>query len=269
LPELALKLVEVAYTYAPGRRPLEALASVSLEVAKGEFISVVGPSGCGKTTLLRLIAGLVQPTSGHLYLAGPGPVGFVFQSAALMPWRTVLQNVMLPLEVGPGPKPPPRAREARARELIWLVGLEGFEDAYPRELSQGMQQRAALARALMNDPALLLLDEPFASLDLLSREKMNEELQRVWLARPSTVLMVTHSIDEAVFLSDRVVVLSQRPGQVRGIFAIPFERPRSAWLRFRSDFAALASAIRQAIDGADASAEPAERDARARSPRSG
>jgi len=243
----ALRLSEVTYTYSPGLRPLEALSRVDLEVYRGEFVTLVGPSGCGKTTLLRLVAGLAHPTAGEIeILAGDGGgVGFVFQGGALMPWRTVCANIELPLELAGVAS---QRRRARAREMMELVGLAGFEDSYPRQLSGGMRQRVALARALADDPALLLLDEPFASLDAFSRERMNEELQRIWLANSKTVVMVTHDIQEAVYLSDRVVVMSQRPGRVKGVFTVPFEHPRPADIRYDREFAALAQHIRQAAD---------------------
>lgn len=244
----ALMLRGVSYVYCPGQQPLEALAEVDLDVEEGEFMALVGPSGCGKTTLLRLVAGLVSPTTGEIVLTGRrgGRVGFVFQSGALMPWRTVRENIRLPLEVG-GRRPDDR--EQRIAELVELVGLAGFEGSYPRELSGGMKQRVALARVLADDPDLLLLDEPFASLDAFSRDRMNEELQRIWMARPMTVMMVTHSIQEATFLADKVVVLSHRPGRVRGIFDVPFPRPRSQVLRYDREFVELSERIRFAADG--------------------
>ncbi len=246
MPDTALSLVNVTYTYAPGERPLEALAEVNLTVETGEFVSLVGPSGCGKTTLLRLVAGLAQPTGGKIEVPrGDGRAGFVFQTGALMPWRTVWQNIVLPLELAGVDV---ARRRVRGQEMIALVGLEGFEDAYPRELSGGMRQRVALGRALADDPSLLLLDEPFGSLDAFSREKMNEELQRVWMTSGKTVLMVTHSIEESLFLSDRVVVLSQRPGRVKGIFDVPFPRPRSTEVRYLPEFSSLAGSIRRAIE---------------------
>jgi NitT/TauT family transport system ATP-binding protein len=256
LPGFAVRLRGLAYTYAATRAPLEALAEVSLEIGKGEFVSLVGPSGCGKTTLLRLVAGLAEPSAGSIELGDPGRgVGYVSQSAALLPWRNVNGNIALPLELLRWPSA--RLRE-RVRELVALVGLEGFETSYPRQLSGGMQQRVALARALAHNPALLLLDEPFASLDALSREHMNEELQRVWLASGNgdaaevkTVLMVTHSIDEAVFLSDRIVILSHRPGTVRQVIADDLARPRLAATRESPQFVELAAQVRATIQAAE------------------
>ena len=245
----ALRLVEVAYSYDEGRVPLEALAEVSLRIAVGEFVSFVGPSGCGKTTLLRLVAGLARPTSGRIEMPGGNSrVGFVFQSGALMPWRTVRANVVLPLELSGFNR---RDRAGRAESLIRLVGLAGFEESYPRQLSGGMQQRVALARALADDPSLLLLDEPLGALDALSRQRMNEELQRIWMVTGKTVLMVTHSIEEAVFLSDRVVILSHRPGRVRDVLELPFSRPRAAALRYTPEFSGIAAKVRETIERAE------------------
>ncbi|MGQ9552723.1 MAG: ABC transporter ATP-binding protein [Anaerolineae bacterium] len=245
----ALRLVNVAYSYDDGKAPLEALAEVSLTIASGEFVTVVGPSGCGKTTLLRLIAGLTEPTSGRVELLGDNSrIGFVFQSGALMPWRTVRANIMLPLELAGAMR---GEMASRVDSLIRLVGLAGFEESYPRQLSGGMQQRAALARALADDPSLLLLDEPFASLDALSRERMNEELQRIWMATGKTVLMVTHSIEEAVFLSDRVVTLSHRPGRVKDILFVPLARPRAPAVRYFPEFSDIAARVRETIDRAE------------------
>ncbi|MGH2524461.1 MAG: ABC transporter ATP-binding protein, partial [Anaerolineales bacterium] len=208
---------------------LRALERVSFEVCPQEFVCLVGPSGCGKTTLLRLLAGLLQPTEGRVLfegkpLAGPRQrIGFVFQKANLMPWRTVLANVTLPLELQGVESGEARRR---AQELIELVGLNGFEHNLPRDLSGGMEQRVAIARALVHNPDMLLLDEPFGALDALTRERMGTELLRIWEARKKTVVMVTHSIPEALLLADRVLVLSPRPGQVRLNVQVPLPRPR-------------------------------------------
>ena len=201
-----------------------------MEVAPGEFIAVVGASGCGKSTLLRLVAGLIQPSAGSILVGnqpvrGPdGRAGIVFQSPVLLPWRSVRQNVALPLDVMPGTRAIPRSR---VDELLALAGLRGFEDSRPRELSGGMQQRVAICRALVHDPGLLLMDEPFGALDALTRETMNMELQRIWLATGKTVLLITHSIGEAVLLADRVFVMTPRPGQVRAVVQVELPRPRS------------------------------------------
>ncbi|MCX6030954.1 MAG: ABC transporter ATP-binding protein [Chloroflexi bacterium] len=230
----------------PQRAALLALDGLSLAVAEGEFLAIVGPSGCGKSTLLRLLSGLERPIAGQVLLAGEPltaprrEIGLVFQKANLMPWRTVLRNITLPLEV----HSQKAEAEALARKWISLVGLDGFAGAYPNQLSGGMQQRVALARALIPEPSVLLLDEPFGSLDALTRERMNDELLRIWDLRRPTVVMVTHSIGEALFLADRVLVLSPRPGRVRAEFTVPFARPRNT---SDADFIRLARAVRDEI----------------------
>jgi NitT/TauT family transport system ATP-binding protein len=209
---------------------VQAVNPVSFHIPRGEFTSIVGPSGCGKTTLLKMIGGLMPPTSGTINYEGLAPgrtrpmLGMVFQDAVLLPWRTVLENVCLATEVIRLDR---KVAEARARGYIELVGLKGFEDKYPSELSGGMQQRASIARALVTDPSLLLMDEPFGALDAMTREYMNEELQRIWFDTRKTVLFITHSISEAVFLSDRVIVMTKRPSQVKEIIKIDLPRPRS------------------------------------------
>jgi len=241
---------QVKMTFRTQQGKLWALAGVSFRVAPGEFLCIVGPSGCGKTTLLRILGGLAKPTGGSVYLEGEpltAPrrrIGFVFQKAALLPWRTVLENVTLPLEIQGV-----EAAEARRRaeELLELVGLAGFEGAYPHELSGGMEQRVAIARALVHDPAILLLDEPFGALDALTRERMNLELLRIWRAKRKTVVMVTHSIQEAVFLADRVLVMSPRPGRIEASFPIPLPRPRRLEMLYDDEFGALSRQVRRAI----------------------
>jgi NitT/TauT family transport system ATP-binding protein len=234
---------------------LTALEGVSLDIKPGEFVSIVGPSGCGKTTLLRMVAGLLTPNSGKVLVGGmevrePRPdVGLVFQQALLLPWLSVLRNVLLPVDVQG--KLVADYRE-RAGGLIRMVGLGGFEKRLPNELSGGMQQRVALARALVHDPKILLMDEPFAALDAMTRESMNIELQRIWAEHHKTVLFVTHGIPEAVFLSDRVVVMTARPGRVAAVIEIPFARPRSAELLGAAEFAALAAQIRGVFDASAA-----------------
>ncbi|MEU8700026.1 ABC transporter ATP-binding protein [Streptomyces sp. NPDC048680] len=216
--------------YRPRKsEPTHALSDIDLKVRRGEFISVVGPSGCGKTTLLKILAGLIPRTGGTVRVAGrdvDGPlpeVGMVFQAATLLPWRTILQNVMVPVEIQRLDRV---AYRERAGQLLEMVGLSGFEDKYPDELSGGMQQRAGICRALVHDPAVLLMDEPFGALDAMTREYMNVELLRIWRESGKTVVLVTHSIPEAVFLSDRVVVLSPRPGRIAEVIDIDIERPR-------------------------------------------
>ncbi|OQA46228.1 MAG: Aliphatic sulfonates import ATP-binding protein SsuB [Chloroflexi bacterium ADurb.Bin325] len=233
-----------------GRAGLLALDDMSLQVAAGEYLAIVGPSGCGKSTLLRLLAGLLRPISGEVLWRGEPlteprrEIGFVFQRANLMPWRTVLGNIMLPLEIAGLAQ---ADRTQRAHDLISLVNLEGFADAYPSQLSGGMQQRVTLARALVYEPSVLLLDEPFGALDALTRERMNAEMMRIWSLRRPAVVMVTHSISEAVFLADRVIVMSPRPGRVRAEFAIPLPRPRDIAVTTEPEFVALTRAVRAEI----------------------
>jgi len=233
-----------------GKR-FEALRDVSLQVDGGEFISIVGASGCGKTTLLRIVDGLKAPSRGQIWVDGkpvqkPGPDrGFVFQQDALFPWRTVLDNVIFGLEVQGKSK-----KEARARAdgLVGLVGLSGFEQHFPHELSGGMRQRANLARALTIDPDILLMDEPFASLDAQTREIMQAELLRIWRSNRKTVLFVTHQIDEAVFLADRVVVMTSRPGQVKAVLDVKIDRPRDLSVKRTPAFLDLVDQIWKMIE---------------------
>jgi len=230
---------------------LRALDKVSFEIWAQEFVCLVGPSGCGKSTLLRLLGGLLRPTTGQISFEGEPltqphrRIGFVFQKANLMPWRSVLANVALPLEVQ---GVTPAEAQAQAHELVDLVGLHGFEREWPRNLSGGMEQRVAIARALAHNPDVLLLDEPFGALDALTRERMGTELLRIWEARRKTVLMVTHSIPEALLLADRVLVLTRRPGQLRLDLNVPLPRPRSLETEYLPEFGALAAQIRRAIE---------------------
>jgi NitT/TauT family transport system ATP-binding protein len=239
-----LTVSELSVAYPDGNGGLRALDKVSFEVCPQEFICVLGPSGSGKTTLLRVLAGLLPPTSGEVSFRGheQPQIGMVFQQANLMPWRTVLQNVKLPLEITGAEN-----AEKQAREMIDLVDLEGFEDSWPRDLSGGMAQRVAIARALVHDPDLLLLDEPFGSLDALTRERMWTELSRIWHARQKTVVMVTHSINESLFLADRVLVLSQRPGRVKLDLEVDLPRPRPDEIRYTPHFGELARQLKSAI----------------------
>jgi NitT/TauT family transport system ATP-binding protein len=224
----------------------EALADASFEVREREFLSIVGPSGCGKSTLLRLIAGLIPADGGRIEVAGravAGPVaalGIVFQKPILLDWRTVLGNVLLQIELRGE-----RAADhlARARQLLAAVGLAEFEDRYPYELSGGMQQRAAIVRALIHDPPLLLMDEPFGALDALTREQLRIDLEQLWLSTAKTVLFITHSIDEAVLLSDRVLVMSPRPGQIERTFRVDLPRPRGLGGRKQPGFQDAVDAI--------------------------
>jgi NitT/TauT family transport system ATP-binding protein len=245
-----LEAIRLSKQFATRQGHLMAIEDVSFGVTPGEFLCVVGPSGCGKTTLLRLLSGLLLPDQGLVRLHGhplPGPsreIGLVFQNANLMPWRTVLDNVLLPLQVQ---RMPPAEAERRAAHALELVGLMEFAHSYPRELSGGMAQRVAIARALAHEPQILLLDEPFGALDALTRERLNQELLRVWDASRKTAVMVTHDIREAVFLADRVLVLSQRPARVAAIVPITLPRPRSLSLSYSEAFSALAYEVRQAI----------------------
>ncbi|HET9906523.1 MAG TPA: ABC transporter ATP-binding protein [Anaerolineales bacterium] len=227
---------------------LRALDGLSFDVHPREFVCVLGPSGSGKTTLLRILAGLIQPTSGSVtfgHVWKQPRIGMVFQQANLMPWRTVMDNIKLPLEVNHVDEPTARLK---AQEMIELVGLQGFEDSLPRDLSGGMAQRVAIARALIHDPDLLLLDEPFASLDAMTRERMWMELSRIWHARQKTVIMVTHSINESLFLADRVLVLTQRPGKVKLDLQVDLPRPRTDDIRYTPQFGSLARKLRDAIE---------------------
>jgi len=220
----------VAKTYrARNAAPVESLRPLDFRIAEGEFVSVVGPSGCGKSTLLKMVAGLLPISAGELLLQGrpiDGPqrdVGIVFQSAVLLAWRTVLDNVLLQAEMR---RLPMAAARERAMVLIRMAGLEGFEHKYPWQLSGGMQQRASICRALLHDPPLLLMDEPFGALDALTREQISMDIQRLWMEKRKTALHITHSIPEAVLLADRVVVMSPRPGRIVEILDIDLPRPR-------------------------------------------
>ena len=233
--------------FPDGNGGLHALGSVSFSVHPQEFVCVLGPSGSGKSTLLRILAGLLPPSGGEISFEGHQQprIGFVFQQANLMPWRTVSQNIMLPLEVE---KVPSEEARRKAQQLIELVGLAGFENNLPRDLSGGMAQRVALARALVHDPDILLLDEPFGSLDALTRERMWTELSRIWQADQKTVIMVTHSIGEALFLADRVLVLTARPGRIKLDLPVDLPRPREDEMRYTQHFGRLARQLKDAIE---------------------
>jgi NitT/TauT family transport system ATP-binding protein len=249
----ATRMIDVAglrKTYSTRDGPIVTLDAVSFSVAPQEFLSVLGPSGCGKTTVLKIIAGLVPASDGHVQIEGirvtrsQRKIGIVFQVPALMRWRTAIGNVMLPAEIlGLDPV---HSRH-RAVELMKLVGLEDFATKYPNELSGGMQQRVAIARALVHDPSILLLDEPFSALDMMTRNQLNIELLRIWSERRKTSLLITHSIPEAVFLSDRVVVLGPRPANVLEIVPVPLPRPRTPEMRVTSDFMKIVDHIGRRI----------------------
>ena len=249
-PDPVLIVKNLSAVFRNGNGGLQALDRVSFSVWPQEFVCVLGPSGSGKSTLLRILAGLLPVTDGEVIydgrpVAGPRQgVGIVFQKANLMPWRTVLQNITLPLEIQGVPN---RAALERAQELVDLVGLQGFENSLPRDLSGGMAQRVAIARALVHDPDLLLLDEPFGGLDALTRERMGAELLRIWQTERKTVVMVTHSISESLLLADRVLVLTPRPGRVRLDLQVGIPRPRDEEIAYTPEFAGLSRRLRSSI----------------------
>ncbi len=248
-PILEARDVEKVYAALDGQ-PVVALSGVTLTIAEGEFVTVVGPSGCGKTTLMRMLAGLETATSGEMLLDGATvrapsrKVGLVFQAPVLLPWRTVLENVLLPAEVF---RLPAGEYRHRAQELLEMVGLGRFLGKYPFELSGGMQQRVAIVRALLFDPTVLMMDEPFGALDAMTREQMNLELQRIWMARRKTVVFITHSVPEAVFLGDRVVVMTPRPGRIAKIVDVTLPRPRTLEALGSDGFGRIATAVRQML----------------------
>jgi NitT/TauT family transport system ATP-binding protein len=244
-----IELYDVSLTYASKRANVEALGRISLSIEANTFVSCIGPTGCGKSSLLKLVAGLLAPSSGAIRVRGrevgealrARAFGFVFQDATLLPWRTVLGNTILLMQVCGRP---PAEREAAARRLLEMVGLAGFLHHYPRELSGGMKQRVAIARALTLDPDILLMDEPFAALDAITRDRMNLDLLRIWSQARKTVLFVTHGIAEAVFLSDRVLVMSARPGKVVADIPVGLPRPRSLDMVESPEFMACARQLR-------------------------
>jgi NitT/TauT family transport system ATP-binding protein len=245
------RLDGVHLSYPSRRGAVAALEDIGITARPGEFLAVVGPSGCGKSTLLKLVSGLLKPTRGSVRLngtpvTGPSPeVGVVFQSPLLMPWRNVLANILLPIEIRGLSM---AEYEPRARALIELVGLSGFADRHPYELSGGMQQRVGLCRALVHDPELLLMDEPFGALDAMTRELMNAELQRIWMERRKTVLLITHSISEAVYLADRILVMGPRPGRIIGEIMVDMPRPRTLDMTESVEFARIANQVRRALN---------------------
>ncbi len=254
----AISLHEVGKRYDTESGSVVALSPTTLAVAEGELVVLLGPSGCGKTTMLRLIAGLIEPSQGRIQVGGldlwgrgrrdPAAVselGVVFQDANLFPWYTVERNIALPLSMRGASRAEQRSR---ASELAATVGLAGFEQRWPRELSGGMRQRAAIARALSYDPRVLLMDEPFGALDAMTRDAMNLELQRIWQHTRCTIVLVTHSISEAVFLADRIVLLSPRPGRVDHIVEVDLPRPRSAAVQADPAFARLCAGLRARLD---------------------
>jgi NitT/TauT family transport system ATP-binding protein len=247
---IAIEARNLSVTFPNGNGGLRAIQDISFRINEQEFVCVLGPSGSGKSTLLRVLAGLLPPTQGEVFFYGEPlkeprrEIGFVFQKANLMPWRTVLQNILLPLELQNVPFAEARQR---AMELIDLVGLCGFENSLPRDLSGGMAQRVAIARALVHNPQVLLLDEPFGGLDALTRERMGDELLRIWQAHRKTVVMVTHSIPEAIYLSDRILVFTPRPGKLRLDLPVYLPRPRQDEIRYSPAFGELSKCLRAEI----------------------
>jgi NitT/TauT family transport system ATP-binding protein len=246
-----IEIAGVSKTYRTQDGDVPSLRPLDFSVGAAEFLVVVGPSGCGKSTLLKLIAGLLPPSEGEIRVEGRvvtrphADVGIVFQSPLLLPWRSVFRNVLMPVEV----KGLPRAEYAeRARALLKMVGLAGFENKYPWQLSGGMQQRASICRALVHDPKIVLMDEPFGALDAMTRERMNVELQRIQRETGKTVLLITHSIPEAVFLADRVLVMSERPGTIAAIYDVTLPRPRSLDVLADPVFVQLTQKIRRHFD---------------------
>jgi NitT/TauT family transport system ATP-binding protein len=252
IAESMIELKDVSKTFRTRQGEVQALERINLSIRANEFVCVLGPSGCGKSTILGLLAGLNKQTGGTISIDGQAvdearrrnQIGMVFQDAVLLPWRTVEENVSLPLEVL---KVPRRERPGRIKSVLELVRLEGFEQRFPHELSGGMRQRLGIARALSFDPRVLLMDEPFGALDALTRDKMSIELMQIWERRQKTVVFVTHSIAEAAFLSDRVVVMSPRPGRITVIIDNPLPRPRTFEMRDEPEFVALQRRLRESL----------------------
>jgi NitT/TauT family transport system ATP-binding protein len=243
----------VTKTFQGVQGPIIAVSAIKLQLARGSFVAIIGPSGCGKSTLLRIVAGLEQPDAGRVFIRGEQPgqfrargeLGIAFQDPALLPWRNVERNVAIPLQVLGRPK---GEHKRHVQQLIELVGLGGYEKALPGQLSGGMRQRVAIARAFVTNPSVLLLDEPFGALDQILRRTMNLELQRIWMGRQITTLLVTHGIDEAVFLADEVVVMYANPGRIGGVFHIPFPRPRSPELFSSTSFHQICDRLAESLN---------------------
>ena len=252
-PRQAVACRGMSVRFFTDQRSVTALSGIDLDVTRGEFLTLLGPSGCGKSTLLRAVADLVPPSAGDIRILGGTAgaarrrrdIGFVFQDPALLPWRTALANVELPLEVANGAK---HKGKATPSELLEMVGLKGWEHAYPHELSGGMRQRVSIARALVSDPQILLMDEPFGALDEITRDRLNEELRRVWRETGTTILFVTHSIYEAAFLGQRVLMLASNPGRVREIIPVQLPEERALAIRETVEFVELAAYLRRVLE---------------------
>jgi NitT/TauT family transport system ATP-binding protein len=250
----AVDLRDVSVRFMSERSAVTALENVSFEVPEGGFLTLLGPSGCGKSTLLRVVADIIAPSDGLVRVLGQAPgearrrrdIGFVFQDSTLLPWRNALDNVRLPLQVGGAARPDRGGRSPE--ELLSMVGLSGWERAMPHELSGGMRQRVAIARALLGDPRILLMDEPFGALDEITRDRLNDELLHVWRETGTTILFVTHSIHEAAYLGQRVLMLAARPGRVREIVPIDLPEPRQLAIRDTAEFGALAGRLRRILE---------------------
>jgi NitT/TauT family transport system ATP-binding protein len=258
LPRAFVELEDATVTYGGGERAVNALAATSLRMAKGDFVALVGPSGCGKSTILKLVSGLVRCNTGHVFVAGREVgaeamrVGMAFQNPTLLPWLTIRDNVMLPLKIVPPFRGEYRANRKgkfrdRADALLAQVGLDGFGDKHPWELSGGMMQRASLCRALVHDPQLLMLDEPFGALDQFTREELWSVMQNLWLEKRPTVLLVTHDLKEAAYLADRICVMRSRPGRIIDDRTVAFARPRTIDMTYAADFVALTHDLRETI----------------------
>ncbi len=252
VPERVIDIKDLSLTFQTGDGPVHALSDINLDIGPGDFVSLIGPSGCGKTTLLRVIADLEQPTGGSITVNGVSPhearmaraYGYVFQAAALYPWRTIARNVALPLEVIGLPR---AERDSRIKRNLELVNLSGFEKKFPWQLSGGMQQRASIARALAVEPDLMLMDEPFGALDEIVRDHLNEQLLKLWDKTSKTVVFVTHSIPEAVFLSTRIVVMSPRPGRIHDVIESNLPRDRTLDVRETPEFLEIAHRVREGL----------------------